>query len=134
MKRQIDNRRLLIVDDDRSLRQILAWGFADKGYAVSTAGSREEAVAKARLIDFDFALLDYRLPDGDGHRLSAELVERLPELRVVLMSADRASAATTIRDQSVAMAIVEKPVRLASLDRLFRCDEEPCIAQSPILG
>ena len=134
MKRHTDNSRLLIVDDDRSLRQILAWGLEDKGYAVSTAGSREEALAMARLIDFDFALLDYRLPDGDGHQLSVELVQKSPELRVVLMSTDRASAITAIRDRPAAMAIVEKPVRLALLDRLFRLGDRPRIAQSLIVG
>ncbi len=114
-----DARRLLIVDDDQPLRLILAWGFEDLGYQVWTAGSYRQATDMARQVRFDFVLLDYWLPDGDGHALSAELAKQQPRARIVLMSADRSAAVSEIHSEPVAAAFVEKPIRLGRLHDFF---------------
>ena len=111
---------LLIVDDDRALRQILCWGFEDLGYAVWTAADCAEALACAAAMRFDFALIDYRLPDGDGYTLCRRLAGRLPRLRVVLMSADRGAATAEIDGPPLASAFIEKPVPLRGLHHYFR--------------
>lgn len=113
------DRKLLIVDDDRSLRTILGWGFEDMGYRVWTAADCREAMTTAARVAFDCALLDYRLPDGNGHRLSSELQRRQPGLMVVLMSADRGAAVAEINDEPAAAAFVEKPVLPTRLDAFF---------------
>jgi DNA-binding NtrC family response regulator len=120
MARQARTGRLLIVDDDQPLRLILAWGFEDLGYRVWTAAGYRQAVAAASHVAFDFILLDYRLPDGDGHTLSAYLARQQPQARIVLMSADRAAAVAEIDSDPVAEAFVEKPVRLGRLHHFFR--------------
>ena len=88
------SQKLLIVDDDHSLRQILCWAFEDLGYRVWGATDCREAASRAAAMSFDFALLDYRLPDGDGHALSRTLARILPKLHSVLMSAERGAADT----------------------------------------
>ena len=112
-------KRLLIVDDDQPLRLILAWGFEDLGYQVWTAGNCRQAMAAARRVEFDCVLLDYWLPDGNGHALSTALAARQPHARIVLMSADRGAAVAEIRSDPVASAFVEKPIRLGSLHSFF---------------
>ncbi|MDJ0741614.1 MAG: response regulator [Gammaproteobacteria bacterium] len=114
-----EQRKLLIVDDDASLRQILAWGFEDLGYAVWTAASCRQAAAIARRVAFDCALLDFWLPDGTGHALSLELAERLPQARIVLMSGNRSAAVADIDEPPAAAAFVDKPVQLGRLNRFF---------------
>ena len=83
---------LLIVDDDRPFGAMLGWAFEDLGYAVVLAGSCGEALAQLNDSQFDFALLDYGPPDGDGHALARRLAARQPGLSVVMMSADRDGA------------------------------------------
>ena len=82
-------------------------------------GSYRQATAMARRVSFDFVLLDYWLPDGDGHALSAELAHRQPHARIVLMSGDRGAAVAEIRTDPVASAFVEKPIQLGSLHSFF---------------
>lgn len=114
-----EQRKLLIVDDDMSLRQILAWGFEDMGYAVWTAANCHQAAVIAGRVAFDCVLLDFWLPDGTGHALSLELADRLPQARIVLMSGNRSAAVATIDESPVAAAFVDKPVRLGRLGRFF---------------
>lgn len=110
---------LLIVDDNDALCQLLAWEFEDLEYAVWRAADCRLAVASARAMSFNCALIDYHLPDGDGHALSRELKRLLPGMRIVLMSADRAAATAEQREATVTTAFVEKPVPPARIHRLF---------------
>jgi len=112
-------KRLLIVDDDQPLRLILAWGFEDLGYQVWTAGNCRQAMAAARRVEFDCVLVDYWLPDGNGHALSAELARRQPDARIVLMSADRGAAVAEIRGDPTPSAFIEKPIQLGRLHGFF---------------
>lgn len=79
---------LLIVDDDRTLGQMLAWAFEDLGYAVWVATTADEARHAVTGVCFDCGLVDYHLPDGDGAELGRWLTEQSPTMRIMLMSAD----------------------------------------------
>ena len=80
---------MLVVDDDACFRQLAARILSSWGHAViGQAGSVEEAVARARELRPDTALVDVGLPDGDGFML-AERLRSLPwPVRVVLISTD----------------------------------------------
>lgn len=65
--------QILIVDDDSVTRSLLAGYLANEGYAVSEAGSVEEARAKLAGGETDLVLLDIRLPGADGLTLTREL-------------------------------------------------------------
>ena len=124
---------LLIVDDNDALCQLLVWEFEDLEYAVWRAADCSLAVASARAMSFDCALIDYHLPDGDGHALSRELKRLLPAMRIVLMSADRTTATAEQKEATVTTAFVEKPVPPARIHRLFRTQigrprSRPCCA------
>src|SRR5436189_2573574 len=58
--------RLLIVDDDDSLRQTLVRRFEREGMAITAAASAEEALTKAEQARCDVALLDLHLPGMTG--------------------------------------------------------------------
>ncbi|OQA14161.1 MAG: Transcriptional regulatory protein WalR [Chloroflexi bacterium ADurb.Bin360] len=60
------SKRLLIVDDDALLRRSLAFNLEKAGYAVSSAGTAEDALAMVRLEPPDLVLLDIGLPGMDG--------------------------------------------------------------------
>ena len=58
--------RLLIIEDEARLSEILRSKLGDAGFTVDTAGSAADAKAALELINYDAAILDLGLPDGDG--------------------------------------------------------------------
>jgi DNA-binding NarL/FixJ family response regulator len=81
--------RVLIVDDDRRVRQSLSGLMAlrDEIEVVGTAGDGEAALALCHAAAPDTVLLDLRLPETtDGFSLLQELRHRWPRVRVVAMS------------------------------------------------
>lgn len=111
---------LLIVDDDRPFGAMLGWAFEDLGYAVVLAGNCREALARFNDLRFDYALLDFGLPDGDGHALSRRLAAQQPGVSVVMMSADRDGALASIGEAPEAFALLHKPFSPKQADMLFR--------------
>jgi len=57
---------ILIIDDEPSVRRILAKVFSEQGYEVSSAGSGEEALDLAEKREVDIALVDLKMPGMDG--------------------------------------------------------------------
>jgi DNA-binding NtrC family response regulator len=78
--------RLLIVDDDTAMREMLASLFRDRDYAVEEAASAAEALDQAGEQCFDVVLSDIRMPGKTGIEMVGELRSRLPETPVVLMT------------------------------------------------
>ena len=58
--------RVLVVEDDPDLCEILRDGLVEEGYAVDAAETAEDGLWRATTIDYDVALLDVVLPDGSG--------------------------------------------------------------------
>ena len=65
--------RVLVVDDDADVRNLLARWVAAEGHDVSVAGTGEEALALLDAGDFALALLDVRLPDISGFEVAMRL-------------------------------------------------------------
>jgi DNA-binding NtrC family response regulator len=80
-------QRILVVDDDAAMREMLASLFASNGYEVETADSAESALEKNREAEFDAILSDVRMPGKSGTELVGELRELRPQTPVVLMTA-----------------------------------------------
>jgi CheY-like chemotaxis protein len=82
-------RRILVVDDDASVRMVLQLAFETTPYAVSTAEDGESALALARAEMPDLVLLDIGMPGLDGlevcRRLKADPATR--GIKVVLLTA-----------------------------------------------
>ncbi len=56
------NRRLLIVDDDRDIRELLVYDIKSSGYMVDSAEDGEEGLKKAVQNNYDLILLDVMMP------------------------------------------------------------------------
>jgi DNA-binding response OmpR family regulator len=65
--------RILLVEDDADLAEVVALGLRNESYAVDVAGTCADAEALLRTTAYDVACLDLGLPDGDG----LDLVRRL---------------------------------------------------------
>ncbi|MGH7173351.1 MAG: response regulator, partial [Gemmataceae bacterium] len=78
---------ILLVDDDEVLRQVLRRVLTRHGYAVMEAGSVAEALQRAREQLPALALIDLRLPDGDGVEVAQQLAEQFGRFPLILMTA-----------------------------------------------
>jgi two-component system sensor histidine kinase HydH len=107
--------RVLVVDDNADLAQNLAEVLADAGYAARCSGSCAEALRLAGEEPFDVALVDLRLPDGDGTALAPQLKEHAPDGQVVLLTgfATLESAVRAVR--AGACAYLVKPCAIQDL-------------------
>jgi DNA-binding NtrC family response regulator len=79
--------RLLVVDDESSIRLLYSHELADEGYEVITAAGAEEAVEKLRKDDFDLILLDIKLKNESGLDLLQRIVKERHNLPVILCTA-----------------------------------------------
>ncbi len=78
---------ILVVDDEKTLRYALKEGLSEEGYRVETAGSVAEALAILNREEYHLALLDQKLPDGNGIDLLKEIRSRHPEMQAIIMTA-----------------------------------------------
>lgn len=69
--------KILIVEDEPSLREVMQRALRQEGYVVETAATYAEADRRVSGYDYDCILLDIMLPDGNGLRL----LERIKGLR-----------------------------------------------------
>jgi len=83
----MSHEHVLVVDDEKLIRYTLRESLAEEGYVVHEAGDVAEAQAQAERHRIDCAILDHKLPDGDGFELMKTIVELHPEVPVILMTA-----------------------------------------------
>jgi two-component system OmpR family response regulator len=80
-------RRILIVDDEPSVRDVMATVLLDAGYSVQTAADGHIALQIIDLAPPDLVITDVMMPHLDGWALLDKAHERNPSLPVILMSA-----------------------------------------------
>ncbi|MDH3418634.1 MAG: sigma-54 dependent transcriptional regulator [Gammaproteobacteria bacterium] len=109
--------RILIVDDESNIRELLEEILVEEGYDVATAEDGDRARAAYSTESFDLVLLDIWMPDVDGITLLREWAQAGELVPVVMMSGhgtvDTAVEATRLG----AIDYLEKPVSLAKLLR-----------------
>lgn len=83
--------RVLIVDDDRDNRDLLAYAFASYELQITTCANATEALLKCMLHRFDFIVTDYDMPGLNGIELVKRVREKSPQSVIIGMSGnDRA--------------------------------------------
>ena len=115
----MNGRRILVVDDEPSLRKTLERALRSVGYEVVTVGDPMLAYELLDAGDFDLVLLDINLPQMSGDALFLALVRRWPELagRVILMSGDPWAIHHDWPPDLVRCQLLTKPFTLDILNR-----------------
>jgi two-component system response regulator HydG len=117
---RLPGARLLIVDDEFSMRDSLEQWFRRDGYRTSTAQDATEALQRLQEAAYDVVLLDIKLPGVDGLELQRRLHALDPELVVIMITA-YASVDTAVQAlKEGAFDYVTKPVDPDELSRLVR--------------
>src|ERR1700744_2934358 len=78
--------KLLIVDDEVSVRDSLAKWFAEEGYDVGTAENAKEALTRLAEQTYEVALVDIKMRGTDGIELQRRMHEIYPDMLVIMMT------------------------------------------------
>jgi len=122
------NPRILVIDDDRVIRQTIAVTLEDEGYSVDTAENGREAIEKANANYYNLAIVDWRLPDFEGTKLLNRLKETTPKMAKIMLTGypSMNNAIEAVNER--ADAFLTKPVAidklLAKMKELLELQEE----------
>ncbi len=122
--------KILVIDDEKSIREIFAVLLEEKGYRVETAEKGTEGLARARAFSPDIVLLDMNLPDMTGLEALTGIKSALPQTDIVIVTAFGTIRNAVEATKLGAAAYLEKPVdndellltiaRLTEVKRLAR--------------
>jgi CheY-like chemotaxis protein len=109
--------KVLVVDDELEVRQVLREFLSSRGYDVTTASGGAEAVAIVGTVKPDLVLLDVAMPDMDGVETLKRIVAIEPALSVIMVTANSDIGTTSKLLALGAVDYVPKPFDLDYLDQ-----------------
>ena len=110
------SEKILVVDDDNSIRDVVSKMLCRLGYAVLSADSGEKGLALFLKNEFDLVMTDFNMSGMDGIHLADYVKEKSPATQVVLMTGnEKEDILSRIRDTAVDQALF-KPFTLAEMD------------------
>jgi two-component system response regulator PilR (NtrC family) len=133
-------RRVLVVDDEPDIRELLELTLAKMGLGVVSAGSLAQAREQLRAGRFDLCLTDMRLPDGEGLELVRHIGGLDHDLPVAVITAYGSAENAVAALKAGAFDYVSKPVGLEQLRALVKSalslpdQAEAPARDTPLLG
>jgi DNA-binding response OmpR family regulator len=123
MRPSLDQKRIIVIDDDESVLGTIARILELEGYRVETARTGREAIEKSNLDSYNLAIIDIRLPDMDGTDLLTAMRDTTPTtprmIKIMLTgyasAGDRAETVTRNADDYLV-----KPIEVDALLRTIK--------------
>ena len=110
------SEKILVVDDDDTVRDVVSKMLCRLGFGVSSADSAESGLALFLKNKFDLVITDFNMSGMDGIHLAYYIKENSPATRVVLMTGDEKEVILSrIRNTAVDQALF-KPFTLMEMD------------------
>jgi two-component system nitrogen regulation response regulator NtrX len=108
----VKKRRILVIDDEKAIRETLSEILSDEGYGVTAVASGEEGLRRLQEERWDLVLLDVWLKDRDGLSVLEAAEGRVRDVPVVMISG-HASIETAVKAVRLgAYDFLEKPLAL----------------------
>jgi DNA-binding NtrC family response regulator len=108
--------RLLLVDDDITVRQLIAEALTDEGHVVTEADRAAPALELLRAASFDLLITDLGLPGGmTGQELAAAAIAIQPTLKLLAITGYANRALATDSTDKNQLDILAKPFKLDAL-------------------
>lgn len=125
MDASLPRGKVLIVDDDELLREVMASALQLDNWATFEAQNGQEALEKIKREKFDVMIMDERMPQMTGRELYLQLVLNKITLPVILVTA--AIEIEQIARELGILSYLAKPVSFVQLqDAVRRAFSEPC--------
>ncbi len=112
--------RILVVDDDRGVREFLEIMLTREGYAVESTGDPLQVLPWCKKRPFDVVLTDLRMPKMDGIALLRQVKEIAPETQVILVTAFASGETALSAMKEGAFDYLEKNFQIDDLKRIVR--------------
>ena len=80
------SERILVVDDDPGVSEVIGLLLEREGYAVQRAGSVKQGIARVEASELDLVVTDLKLPDGTGLDVIAGVRARRPRLPIIMIT------------------------------------------------
>jgi len=107
---------ILIVEDDKAQRELLAEALRKHGFYVEGAENLTEAKELLEKRDFNVLLLDYKLPDGDGVEFLVYLKKNYPNIPAIMLTAYASVENAVSAMKAGAFHYLAKPINLEELN------------------
>src|SRR5689334_6545885 len=111
--------KLLIVEDDESVRTLAARALERDGHSVAVAadGAQGLALIQQNRGGYDLVVSDIRMPEMDGIEMATAAAKQFPAMKIMLMTgyADQRERAEELN--GIILDVVQKPFTLAEIDR-----------------
>ena len=78
---------ILVVDDERSIRDSLKMVLQEEGYEAQTAADGKEAMSLLEQNDYDILITDLKMPGMDGMELTKQCLQVYPQTSVIIITA-----------------------------------------------
>ena len=115
-----ETARILVIDDEESIRKTIAMTLQHAGYVVDTAENGKQAVEKSETNFYNLALIDIRLPDMEGTELLTSLKDTTPRMvKIILTGFPGLQNAVAAINKGVDAYLI-KPVNPAELLRVVK--------------
>ncbi|MBI5248064.1 MAG: sigma-54-dependent Fis family transcriptional regulator [Desulfomonile tiedjei] len=109
--------RVLVIDDDASIRESLEMYLQDKGLAVQTADTGNDGYNACLNYNPQIVILDIRLPDVSGLEILRRIVETRPDAKVIIITAYHDMESSIEAMRYGAYDYIQKPLSVRELDR-----------------
>ena len=106
---------ILVIDDDRDMRQVLRDFLVRSGYGVIEAATGDEALRLIEVAPVDVVILDKEMPGLNGFEVLAALRRRHPETPVIFITAFGGPEVAEESRRRGAWRYVEKPFRVTEV-------------------
>jgi len=107
--------RILVVDDDPGVRDVVRSMLETEGYTVSIAENGREALAALKTADFDVIITDLVMPEQEGIETIKVIRQDYPQVRVIAMSGAFGGDYLRIAGYLGAHGTLTKPLHLSSV-------------------
>lgn len=115
--------KILIIEDDRDITEILSVALTRDGYQVSVAYDGIEAINKIKKTDYDLIILDIMLPNMDGHSVNLKLKANPKTAKIpviVITGKGNLKELLNLREGVSVSAYFEKPVPIKLIKNKIR--------------
>lgn len=112
--------KILVVDDDSAICVVVSESLRRAGHVVKIAGSIADRAALLSTFHPDILVTDVKLPDGDGLDDVNRIIERWPDMRVIILSAQNTLNTAVRATEQGAFEYLPKPFDLNELTRAVR--------------